>query len=66
MKNVDNKKTSLQRLHLFEVMQQHLVKETKYILIIRTILKKKGKQHSAFLTFMKQNFKFTGRKDIEH
>lgn len=65
MKNIDNKKTTLQRLHLFLAMQ-HLLKETKYILIIRTILKKKGKQHSAFLTFMKQNFKCTGRKDIEH
>lgn len=64
MKNVDYKKTTLQRLHLFLAMQ-HLLKETKYILIITTI-KKKGKQHSAFLTFMKQNFKFTGRKDIEH
>lgn len=64
MNNVDNKKTTLQRLHLFLAMQ-HLLKETKYILIITTI-KKKGKQHSAFLTFMKQNFKCTGRKDIEH
>lgn len=64
MKNVDYKKTTLQRLHLFLAMQR-LLKETKYVLIIRTI-KKKGKQHSAFLTFMKQNFKCTGRKDIEH
>lgn len=64
MDNVDNKKTTLQHLHLFLAMQR-LLKETKYILIITTI-KKKGKQHSAFLTFMKQNFKCTGRKDIEH
>lgn len=41
MKNVDNKKTTLQRLHLFLAMQQHLLKETKYILIIRTIKKKR-------------------------
>lgn len=40
MKNVDYKKTTLQRLHLFLAMQ-HLLKETKYVLIIRTILKKR-------------------------
>lgn len=36
MDNVDNKKTTLQHLHLFLAMQR-LLKETKYILIIRTI-----------------------------
>lgn len=50
MNNVDNKKTTLQRLHLFLAMQR-LLKETKYILIIRTILKKKGNniQHFSHL-----------------
>lgn len=44
MKNAENKKVNLQRLHLLLVMQQHVLKENKHVLIIRTI-KKKGKQH---------------------